>query len=138
MRPGRVPFALLVTFLAGVLAGSCLSRLTTARLSAPIRTPYDVAARLGRLEPTLRTVHPAREGLSPGLYFTVTPKCLDDLMRLPRGGPYDSPWEGTVYCTVELEETETADPDACRLGEAPGLLFYGDPALLRRIARALR
>src|SRR5262249_6763239 len=51
----------------------------------PFRTAFDVALRLTRLDPPLRVLHPAREGLSPGLYFTRTAKGLEDLMRRPRG-----------------------------------------------------
>jgi hypothetical protein len=130
------PAALLVAGVSLFSLGALVGQYRGQR-PPPFRTAFDVALRLTRLDPPLRVLHPAREGLSPGLYFTRTAKGLEDLMRLPRGGCQDPRWEGTVYCTAEVAG-EALDRDARRLPVAPGLLFYGDHDLIRQIAEVLR
>jgi hypothetical protein len=135
-RAVLLPAALLVAgaslFSLGALVGP-----SRWQRPPPIRTAFDVAFRLNRLDRPLRVLHPAREGLSLGLYFTRTAKGLEDLMRLPRGDCEDPRWEGTVYCTADVAHVEALDRDARRLPAAPGLLFYGDHDLIRQIAEAL-
>jgi hypothetical protein len=127
-RAVLLPAALLVAGASLFSLGALVGRYGCER-PPPFRTAFDVAFQLNRLDRPFRVFHPAREGLSLGLYFTRTTKGLEDLMRLPRG---------TVYCTAEVAGVKTLDRGARRLPAAPDLLFYGDHDLIRQIAEVLR
>ena len=135
-RAVLLPAALLVAGASLFSLGALVGRYGCQR-PPPFRTAFDVAFQLNRLDRPFRVFHPAREGLSLGLYFTRTTKGLEDLMRLPRGDCEDPRGEGTVYCTAEVAGVKTLDRGARRLPAAPDLLFYGDHDLIRQIAEAL-
>jgi hypothetical protein len=47
-------------------------------------------------------------------------------------------WRGTVLCMKNSPQAYLEEPDRQHLLRHAGLLFYGDPDLLRQVAEVLR
>jgi hypothetical protein len=125
------PFLVVGSFIIGAVLGT-LHRPNQPSL-VHVLTPYDVAARLSHEQPKIRVLHPAKEGLSRGLYFTTTAKPLEELLGLMRADPTNPNWQGTLYCEQEDPNKPSQDSGIQRIREVPGVRFWGDKALLGRV-----
>jgi hypothetical protein len=74
----------------------------------------------------------------PGAYLTTTDQTRDQLVGLPWSAAAAARWQGTVLCKEEPPGVNLLDRDPQRLLRHGGLIFYGDPELLRQVAEVLR
>jgi hypothetical protein len=100
--------------------------------------PYEVARRLCARGLCLRVVPAAAKSPSPGAYLTSTDQTWLELTCLPISAAAAARWRGTVLCTEDFPGADLTERDPQRLLRHGGLVFYGDPDLLRQVAEVLR
>jgi hypothetical protein len=110
-------------------------------LPAEDQTVAQVAARLESRGLKLRLVADAQTGSSHGAYLTQGNKSWEQLNVLPKVREHIDCWAGTVHCE-SLNEPGSRNLQVLMWGdcclEAGPFLFFGDPALLARIRKALQ
>jgi hypothetical protein len=76
-----------------------------------------------------------------GLYLCERPQAREQLQRLVRAVEYSDSWRGVVFCECNKRLGEVSDEQMADWGEhgmrLGPFVFFGDPALLRRIRQAL-
>jgi hypothetical protein len=107
----------------------------------PPGTLAELADLLRRLEPPLYAVPMTERDPEGGLYLCERPRPREQLQWLRRTSEHRDRWRGVVFCEgnrrlgeVEGSEWQCWDEYGLRIG--PFVLF-GDPALLRRVRRAI-
>src|SRR5262249_34149931 len=137
--------AALLTALAGLALTTwqCRGTRRTAPLVLPAedQTVAQVAARLESRGLKLRLVPDALSSSSTGAYLTQGSKSWEELNVLPKIREHIDRWAGTVHCE-RLNEPSSRNLQVSLWGdcclEARPFLFFGDPALLARIHKALQ
>jgi hypothetical protein len=97
-----------------------------------------VAGRLCDRGLCLRVVPVSAAGPFRGAYLTTTDQTWDELVVLPLSAKAAARWRGTVLCMKEFPQAYLEEPDRQHLLRHAGLVFYGDPDLLRQVAEVLR
>lgn len=112
----------------------------------PPRTLTELTARLAKDAPELCVVAVPENRLQDGIYICTQPQPRDRLGRLVRnrrviGTHRFGRWQGVVFCervghigVISDEELQGWGEYGMQIGP---LLFFGDPALLRRIHNAI-
>jgi hypothetical protein len=128
-----------------------LAALLLTRLAAPKAPPsapddWQVPDLLARLEARGLRLHavPASRAtgdLRMGAYLCEDERSWEDLAGLPIGAAYAGRWRGVVLVTGPFGPLAPLPEEAAGWGEnglrAGPFVFFGDAALLRRIAEAL-
>jgi hypothetical protein len=71
-------------------------------------------------------------------YLTSTDQTWDALVALRWSDAETARWRGTVLCTEDFPGAGLVERDPQHLLRHGGLVFYGDPELLRQVAEVLR
>jgi hypothetical protein len=105
------------------------------------RTLTELTQRLHQAGLSLHVVQMTDTTPEAGLYFCERSQPREVLQWLRRAAEYGERWRGVVFCELRERQGEFPDTELERWGEY-GLrigpfLFFGDPALLRRIDQAL-
>jgi hypothetical protein len=106
-----------------------------------LRTLTELAELLSQAAPELRVMTVAKNGtFESGMYLCKYSRSREQLRLLPRTSTDVGKWEGVVYCerirsTLAEWEIQEWGEHAMQIGP---FLFFGDPALLRRIDQIIR
>lgn len=130
-------------FVVSIVAVPLACRLLR-RPSEPPRTLTELTQWLSQAEPELYLV-PQHNGLEDGVWISQRPRSPEQLRGLPRHPQFANRWPGVVYCqkaiTLGGEAAEVEEMELQRWGEygrrIGPLLFFGDPALLQLIHKAI-
>jgi hypothetical protein len=106
---------------------------------APPRTVREMAELLSKAEPGLYVIPVAPNYPENGVWVCDRPQSWEQLSWLRRAPEHAYRWQGVVFCQKAGEMTEVVDTDTwgehgMQIGP---LLFFGDPALVRRIQKAI-
>jgi hypothetical protein len=132
-------WALALAFAVGAAAVLLAHRLLHRH--AEPRTLAELAALLRQSDPPLYAVPIAEHDAEAGLYLCERPRPREQLRQLPRFPELAERWRGVVHCEWNQPLTGIDEDELGRWG-AYGMrmgpfVFFGDPALLGRIRRAI-
>jgi hypothetical protein len=107
--------------------------------NAPPRTLTELTERLSRAEPELYVIPVTPNVPESGVWVCERPLSREQLSRLRRVPEHAYRWRGVVFCEragelTEVQDTRTWGEHGMHAGP---LLFFGDPALLHRIHKAI-
>ena len=134
-------WALALAFAVGAAAVPLAHRLLH-RHAEPPPTLAELAALLRQADPPLYAVPIAEHDPEAGLYFCERPQPREQLQLLRRLPELAERWRGVVYCEWnrrlggEIDEDELGQWGVYGMRMGP-FVFFGDPALLGRIRRAI-
>jgi hypothetical protein len=139
-RRALSPWTLALAFAVCAVAVPLTHRLLHSP-SAPPRSLTELTQRLHRAGLPLYVVQMTDTSPEKGLYLCERPRSQEQLQWLRRAAEYGDRWRGVVFCEFSTHLGEIPDEELERWGEYGMLLgpfvFFGDPALLRRIRQAL-
>jgi hypothetical protein len=108
----------------------------------PPHTLTELTELLRQADPSLCAVAMTDLGLEDGVYFCERPQPREQLLRLLRAPECAHRWKGVVYCDrssglaqIPADQLHSWGEHGMQVGP---LVFFGDPALLRRIETAIR
>jgi hypothetical protein len=109
--------------------------------STPPHTLVELTEQLSRAGLSLYVVPMTDISPEEGLFLCERPQPREQLQRLVRAVEHGDRWRGIVLCEWNRHVGEVSDEQLADWGEH-GLrlgpfVFFGDPALLRRIRQAL-
>jgi hypothetical protein len=109
--------------------------------ATPPRTLTELTQRLRRAGLPLHVVPITDISPEEGLYLCERPQPREQLQMLRRAVALGDRWRGVVFCEFNKRLGEVPDEELQRWGEhgmqLGPFVFFGDPALLRRIRQAL-
>jgi hypothetical protein len=109
--------------------------------SVPPNSLTELTDRLNRSGLSLYVVPLTDSSPEAGLYLCERPNSREQLQKLRRAVELSERWRGIVFCEFNKRLGEVDDAELERWGEhgmvMGPFLFFGDPALLRRIRQAL-
>jgi hypothetical protein len=139
-RRPLAPWTLAIAFILCAVAVP-LSRQLVYPPSVPTRTLTELTERLRRAGLALSVVPLTDVSPEEGLYLCERPQSREQLQWLRRAAEYGELWRGVVFCEFNKRLGEVPDEELSRWGEhgmqLGPFVFFGDPALLRRIRQAL-
>ena len=135
------PRWIFVMAFATCVAAVPLTHRRRHRYAEPPRTLVELAALLCQSDPPRYAVPMAEHDAEAGLYLCERPRPREQLQQLRRLPESAYRWRGVVYCEWnrglgEIDEDELGQWGVYGMRMGP-LVFFGDPALLGRIRRAI-
>jgi hypothetical protein len=142
--PARRPLPLYVNvtvFLMAIVM-VLLSRQLLRQPTELSHTLTELTQLLSQNTPELYVVPVCKDTLENGIYLCTQLQPLEQLAFLPRNSIGAGRWQGVVFCegvrindyVIEEQELQSWGEHGMRIGS---LLFFGDPALLDRIHKAI-
>lgn len=135
---------LLSWIFAGFVGLSAAMPLAYRALWPPNATPRtltELTLLLSEAEPELHVIPVTPNYPENGVWVCERPRSWEQLSWLRRAPEYSDQWQGVVYCErlrehwyILEEDFDSWGENALRVGP---ILFFGDPALLRRIHNAI-
>jgi hypothetical protein len=109
--------------------------------AVPPRTLTELTERLHRAGLSLDMVPLTDISPEEGLFLCERPQPREQLQKLVRAAEHGERWRGVVFCEFNRRLGEIDEAELARWGEhgmqLGPFVFFGDPALLRRIRQAL-
>jgi hypothetical protein len=135
------PWVLTIVFALCAVAVPLIHQLLPPPAATPPPSLPDLAERLRRAGLSLHVVPMTHITPVEGLYLCERPQPREQLQRLVRAVEHSDSWRGVVFCECNKRLGEVSDEQMADWGEhgmrLGPFVFFGDPALLRRIRQAL-